>query len=293
MSMKIRYNTLFSYYWIGGLLVLLFLSSFSVPGIDRDLDKSSSLLFDQQLNKFSTLVFSDEFDSEGVVDSSKWLFETIPPRNGSWHNGEKQHYTNRPDNAYVSEGTLKIIAKKEEYTFEGSTKQYTSARLNSKFSFIYGRVDVRAKLPEGVGTWPAIWMLGKNITSIGWPACGEIDIMEHWGHNPTEVSSAIHTIACSGMTDCKETKIGQTIVPDYSSEFHVYSMEWSPDRIEFYLDRKLLYSYNPSEKTAKNWPFTESQYILLNVAMGGHAFDIDPDFRESAMEIDYVRIYQN
>ncbi|MFK7905872.1 MAG: glycoside hydrolase family 16 protein, partial [Chitinophagales bacterium] len=139
------------------------------------------------------LIFSDEFDVEGAVDSSKWLFETVPPNNGGWWNNEKQHYTDRLDNAYVSEGTLKIVAKKEEYTFAGSTKNYTSARLNSKFNFTYGRIDVKAKLPEGAGTWPAIWTLGANLGTAGWPVCGEIDIMEHWGNNQNYVQSAMHT----------------------------------------------------------------------------------------------------
>jgi beta-glucanase (GH16 family) len=240
----------------------------------------------------STLVFSDEFDTDGAVDPNKWLFETNPPNNGSWWNGEKQHYTDRLDNAYVSDGTLKIVAKKEQYTFAGSTKSYTSARLNSTFSFTNGRIDVRAKLPKGEGTWPAIWTLGSNTTTVGWPACGEIDIMEHWGHDPAKVSSAIHTVACSGVTNCQNARIGEKIVSDYSTAFHIYSAEWTSDAIKFYIDDQLLYAYSPSSITADNWPFTKNQFILLNVAMGGSWFDIDPNFTQSAMEIDYVRVYQ-
>ena len=239
-----------------------------------------------------TLIFADEFDTNGAVDPEKWLLETNPPNNGSWWNGEKQHYTDRLDNAYVSDGTLKIVAKKEPYTFAGSTKNYTSARLNSKFSFTYGRIDIKAKLPTGVGTWPALWTLGSNITSVGWPACGEIDIMEHWGHDATKVSSAIHTVACSGVNNCPTVKIGEEIVSDYATAFHVYSAEWTTEDIKFYLDDQLLYTYNPSPKTADNWPFTKNQFIILNVAMGGSWFDIDPDFDQSAMEIDYVRVYE-
>ena len=238
------------------------------------------------------LVFSDEFDVEGAVDSTKWLFETVPPNNGSWWNGEHQHYTNRLDNAYVSEGTLKIVAKKEQYTFEGSTKNYTSARLNSKFNFTYGRIDIKAKLPEGEGTWPAIWTLGSNHSTVGWPACGEIDIMEHWGHKPTVVSSAIHTVACSGVSNCVEHKVGERKVSDYATNFHIYSAEWTPKTIKFYLDNQFLYEYKPKSKTADNWPFTKNQFILLNVAMGGDWFGIDPNFSQSTMEIDYVRVYQ-
>ncbi len=242
--------------------------------------------------RFSTLAFADEFDTDGPVASETWTSETFPPNNGSWFNGEKQHYTDRTDNAYISDGTLKIVAKKEQYTFAGSTKSYTSARLLSKFSFTYGRIDIRAKLPSGEGTWPALWTLGSNITSVGWPACGEIDIMEHWGHNPTKVSSAIHTVACSGVNGCPTVKVGEISLPAYATEFHVYSAEWTEESIKFYIDEELLYTYNPATKTADNWPFTQDQFIILNVAMGGSWFNIDPDFTESEMEIDYVRVYQ-
>ncbi len=239
-----------------------------------------------------TLLFADEFEIDGPVDSQKWALETNPPNNGSWWNGEKQHYTDRLDNAYVSDGTLKIVAKKEQYSFAGSTKSYTSARLNSKFEFTYGRIDVRAKLPKGVGTWPAIWTLGSNITSVGWPACGEIDIMEHWGHIPTKVSGAIHTMACSGVTNCEEAKIGEKAINDYDSAFHIYSIDWTSEAIRFNVDNQLIYSYNPPAKTNENWPFYQNQFILLNVAMGADWFNIDPNFNQSTMEIDYVRVYQ-
>lgn len=239
-----------------------------------------------------TLIFADEFDKEGPVDAGKWIFETAPPNNGGWWNGEKQHYTDRLDNAHVSDGTLKIVAKKEEYTIDGSTKNYTSARLNSTFNFTYGRVEVKAKLPEGAGTWPAIWTLGSNIGAVGWPACGEIDIMEHWGHKPTIVSSAVHTLACSGVTRCDAHKMGEKGIEDYAAAFHTYAIDWTEEAITFYIDDQLLYTYKPTPKTADNWPFDKNQYILLNVAMGGEWFSIDPDFEQSAMEIDYVRVYQ-
>lgn len=149
-----------------------------------------------------TLVWYDEFNNDedtyisgvdNAVDATKWFHQTKFPNGSSWYNGEIQHYTNRKVNAYVSDGTLKIVAKKENFTEQGQTKNYTSARLNSKFAFTYGTIEIRAKLPTGVGTWPAIWTLGKNINergaywqqegygSVTWPACGEIDIMEHWG----------------------------------------------------------------------------------------------------------------
>jgi beta-glucanase (GH16 family) len=237
-----------------------------------------------------TLVWSDEFDVEGAVSEQNWKFETVPPNNGSWWNGEKQHYTDRLDNAYVSDGTLKITAKKETFTYNGSTKNYTSARLNSKHTFTYGRLDVRAKLPKGDGTWPAIWMLGANFNTVGWPACGEIDIMEHWGHIPAEVSSATHTPACSG--GCSNVRVGATILNDYDKEFHVYSVEWTSESLRFLIDGEFKYAYSPSSKNSQNWPYTADQFIILNVAMGGDWFVIDPNFDKASMEIDYVRLYQ-
>lgn len=238
------------------------------------------------------LVWSDEFDVEGAVSSSNWTAETFPPNNGSWFNGEKQHYTDRIDNAYVSNGTLKIVAKKETYTFQSWTKEYTSARLitQDKYEFTYGRVDVRAKLPTGNGTWPAIWMLGANHGEVGWPACGEIDIMEHWGYDPGIVASATHNTACSG--GCANAHVGSTTLSDYDTEFHVYSVEWKEEELNFLIDGEFKYRYKPSTKTTENWPYTADQFIILNVAMGGSWFTIDPDFTEAVMEIDYVRVYQ-
>ncbi|MDG1145127.1 MAG: glycoside hydrolase family 16 protein, partial [Flavobacteriales bacterium] len=158
---------------------------------------TSNFSFAQDWN----LVWSDEFESNGAVNSEKWHHQTLLPNGYSWYNSELQHYTNRIQNSYIENGLLKIVAIKENFNDQGHTKQYTSARLNSKFSFTYGKVEVRAKLPYGVGTWPAIWTLGKNIIEPGgywtnsfgttsWPTCGEIDIMEHWGDNQNYVQSA-------------------------------------------------------------------------------------------------------
>ncbi len=157
---------------------------------------------------YEDLVWSDEFNTNGVIDSNNWFHQTQLPAGGSWFNGEQQHYTNRIENSFVDNGFLNISAIKENYTDQGETKPYTSARLNSKFAFTYGRVDVRAKLPFGDGTWPAIWTLGKNVNedggfwdnqygTVGWPACGEIDIMEHGLGTTNHVSSALHT-PCAG-----------------------------------------------------------------------------------------------
>lgn len=252
---------------------------------------------------YSDLVWSDEFNTNGAVDPTKWHHQTQLPAGGSWFNGEVQHYTNELANSFVNNGALHIVAIRQPYTSQGFTKQFTSARLNSKFAFTYGRVDVRAKLPIQQGTWPAIWMLGKNINEDGgffdanfgntsWPACGEIDIMEH-GITPSRpinyVQSALHTPSSFGNT----VNHGGTLAANLGTDFHVYSMNWSPFQITFLLDGVAFYSYNPAVKTPSNWPFNLDQYLLLNIAMGGVAGTINSNFNQDTMVIDYVRVYQN
>lgn len=234
---------------------------------------------------FENLIFSDEFDVDGSPDDSKWNYNIGTGDNG-WGNGEKEYYTDRSENVIVEDGFLKITAIKEN--FEGS--QYTSTRMltQGKFEFTYGKVEVKAKLPFGNGTWPAIWMLGANIETVGWPACGEIDIMEHWGYNQGTVQSALHTISSYGST----TNHGAQFLEDVSSEFHVYAVEWDEEEIVFSVDDKVHYTYNPSVKNDETWPFTTNQFLILNVAMGGSWFEIDPNFTESSMLVDYVRVYQ-
>lgn len=246
---------------------------------------------------YDYLVWSDECDGEGVIDTDKWFHQTQLPNSGSWFNNEIQHYTNRIENAFLEGGSMRIMAKKETYTDQGYTKSHTSARLNSKFAFQYGRVEVRAKLPTGGGTWPAIWTLGQNITeagaywqtqgyaTTGWPFCGELDIMEHWGSNQDYVSSAIHTPSSHGAT----VNYGGRTLEGASEDFHVYAMEWTPDRVTFSVDDAVHYVYAPTVKNAETWPFDAPQYILLNVAILPH---ISSDFVKSSMDIDYVRVYQ-
>jgi beta-glucanase (GH16 family) len=247
-------------------------------------------------SNFTNLVWSDEFNGTGAITATNWFQQTQLPNGDSWYNNEQQHYTNRQVNAYVSNGTLKITAKKEVFTDQSVTKQYTSARLNSKFAFTYGRVEVRAKLPIGGGTWPAIWMLGKNVIEPGaywsstngtlnWPACGEVDIMEHWGNNQNYVQSAMHTPSSFGGT----VNLGGQTIATASSDFHIYTLEWTAQKMVFKVDGVTHYTYEPAVKDASTWPFDAPQYLLLNVAMQPY---IDPNFVSSAMEIDYVRVYQ-
>ena len=261
----------------------------SVPTDPHELD----VIYDQ-------LVWSDEFDTPGAIDPTKWFHQTQLPAGGNWFNGEEQHYTNRIENSFVEDGLMKIVAIKEEFTDQGETKSYTSARLNSKYAFTYGRVDVRAKLPLGDGTWPAIWTLGKNINEDGaywdnqgfgtttWPACGEIDIMEHGLGPVNHTSSAIHTPSSFGNT----MNTASQEISDVANNFHVYSVNWSPNQITFLVDDVGFYTYNPTVQDASTWPFDLEQYMILNIAMGGIAGTIAPTFTQSSMEIDYVRIYE-
>ena len=247
---------------------------------------------------YDTLIWSDDFEGEGAIDSSKWYHQTLLPNGSSWYNNEIQHYTDRIDNSNVSNGVLNIVAKKEVYSSQGVTKQYTSARLNSKFAFQYGKIEIRAKLPSGLGTWPAIWTLGRNINENGaywdnqgygttsWPACGEIDIMEHWGYNQNYVQSATHTPSSYGGT----VNIGGQVIPTASSEFHTYTLLWYPDRLVFSVDGNIHYTYKPIELNSDTWPFNEEQYLLLNFAI---LPDIDPNFVADTLEVEYVRVYQS
>lgn len=267
--------------------VLAYLDDFSYNGtITKDTDPI-----------FDNLVWSDEFEVDGAINSNKWFHQTKLPQNGSWFNGEIQHYTNKIDNSFVSNKVLRIVAKKETFTDQGVTKQYTSARLNSKFAFKYGRVEIRAKLPTGIGTWPALWMLGKNITENGgywntqgfgtssWPFCGEIDIMEHWGNNQNFVQSATHTPSSSGAT----VNLGGQNISTASTAFHTYTLVWTPKKLVFSVDGITHFTYNPPVKNANTWPFDADQYLLLNVAL---LPEISPSFTNGTMEIDYVRVYQ-
>ncbi len=224
--------------------------------------------------EFTNLVFYDEFENEGSPVDEKWHHQVIPPNNGGWFNGELQHYTARTENSYVSDGTLKIKALKEQYSYGGSTKSYTSARLNSKFAFTYGRVEVRAKLPAAAGTWPAIWTLGANCNETGsyfgsqygsgqWPGCGEIDIMEQTGWDKNTIISHFHW--GDGNTGEYKNRGGTKSVANTTGEFHIYSMEWTSSSIKTFVDGNLIYQLpNSSEK-----PYNHPHYLLLNIAIGG------------------------
>jgi beta-glucanase (GH16 family) len=255
------------------------------------------------------LVWGDEFENDGSVyvageindvDPAKWFHQTYPANGGNgWFNNEQQHYTDRTVNSYVSDGTLKIKAIKETYANPqtGSTQNYTSARLNSKYAFRYGRMDVRAKLPSEQGTWPAIWTLGQNITetgaywqtqgygTTGWPACGEIDIMEQ-DSNKSITSGAFHFPDAQGN---HTYTTNHTSVTDTEGTWHEYSMIWTADGISLMVDGVEFHNTSGVDMSY----FQNNHFILLNVAMGGAlGGGIDPNFSSAVMEIDYVRVYE-
>ncbi len=233
--------------------------------------------------EYDELVWSEEFEGTSL-DPRSWQFDigTGPDMDG-WGNNEEQYYTDRPENATVSNGTLKINAVKENY--DGSS--YTSARIKSDdlFEFTYGRVEIKAKLPGGAGTWPALWMLGENYENVGWPDCGEIDIMEYVGSNPDNVFATMHWKDNSGGNGPSAS----TTVTNAETEFHIYECYWSPTVVRFYVDGNEFHSVNIDD----SMPFNEDFYLVFNVAMGGTlGGSIDPNFTSATMEIDYLKVYQ-
>jgi beta-glucanase (GH16 family) len=233
-----------------------------------------------------TLVFSDEFDQAGALDPAKWGYEI-----GYVRNDEKQYYTSRAENVRAENGTLVIEGRREAY--QGYA--YTSASINTRrlFEFQYGRVEVRAKLPTGRGTWPAIWMLGTNIDQAGWPACGEIDVMENVGFEPTRIYGTIHTAAYNHVSGT--AKGANVTVTDPWETFHVYAMEWHPDRIDIFVDDAKYFTFRNEGTGSRAWPFDKPQYLLVNLAIGGAwggQKGIDDSLFPHRYLVDYVRVYQ-
>lgn len=229
---------------------------------------------------YTDLVWEDNFDTNGAPNAANWTYDLGA---GGWGNNESQTYTNSSDNVIVEDGFLKITA------ISTGGGNYTSSRIKSEnlFEFTYGRVEVRAKLPEGGGTWPAIWMLGANYDSpeFEWPACGEIDIMEHVGNNQNQVHGTLHYPGNSGGN----ANGASTTVPTASTEFHNYTVDWSPTAIRILVDDSVYFTF-PNTSTT---PFNNDFFLILNVAMGGtFGGAIDPNFTQSTLEIDYVRVYQ-
>lgn len=251
-----------------------------------------------------TLVWSDEFEKDGAPDSSKWVQEE-----GFIRNREEQYYTkDRRENARVEDGVLVIEARKESYPnarydanvgrdWRKSQKnaECTSASLTTKgkASWKRGRVEVRAKIPQGRGVWPAIWMLGNNIDEVGWPACGEIDIMEYVGFAPDTIHANIHT---KKYNHTKGTGKGdkRTIKRPYD-DFHVWALEWTDTRLEIFVDDEKLFAYEKESNDPDVWPFDKPHYLILNLAIGGSwggQKGVDDEIFPQKLLIDYVRVYE-
>jgi len=234
------------------------------------------------------MVWNDEFDHNGLPDTSKWKYNIGA---GGWGNNELEFYTaNRTENARVENGALIIEARKEKW----NNSNYTSARLvtKGKGDWKYGRIEVRARLPKGLGTWPAIWMLGST-NPLKWPDDGEIDIMEHVGFDQGKIHGSIHCKKYNHVIGTQKTAIVD--VPDCSENFHIYSVEWSAEKVTIGVDGKEYFSFNNEHSGYAAWPFDNPMHLLLNIAVGGNwggAKGVDDSIFPVRMEIDYVRVYQ-
>lgn len=234
-------------------------------------------------SKSEQLIWEENFDGT-TLDTKNWNIELGNgcPNLCGWGNDEAQFYTNK--NHKVENGFLTITAKKIDST-------YTSTRITTKdkFEYTYGRSEIRAKLPQGKGLWPALWMLGSNINEVGWPKCGEIDIVEYVGREPGTVFFSLHTANSFGNTiNTKKSKI-----QNIEDGFHIYEIEWNQDSISFYVDKVLQYTFNPPEKTEDVWPFDQPFFFIINCAIGGRfgGFDIDDDNLPQDFIIDYIKVY--
>jgi beta-glucanase (GH16 family) len=242
-----------------------------------------------------TLVWSDEFNGANgsLPDATKWTYET---GGNGWGNNELEYYANRAVNASIQDGNLVVTALKETYTgTDGVTRNYTSARLKTQglFAQTQGRFEARIKIPYGQGLWPAFWMLGNNIDQVGWPACGEIDIMENIGKEPSAIHGSAHGPGYVGE------KIGEIyVLPNgrrFANDYHLFAVEWEPETLRFFVDSTLYETITPASlPTGAKWVFDHPFFLLLNVAVGG-GWPGSPDSTTvfpQTMLVDYVRVYK-
>jgi beta-glucanase (GH16 family) len=243
-----------------------------------------------------TLAWSDEFSAPdgSAPDAKKWTYDI---GGKGWGNQELEYYTNRKENARIENGNLVITALRESYTgANGLTRDYTSARLKTQglFTQAYGRFEARIKIPEGQGMWPAFWMLGEDISSAGWPKCGEIDIMENVGKEPGTVHGSLHGPSTERPTSDLTAIFSLPAGQSFADDFHLYAIEWEPDIVRFYVDANLYATFNFSQwPTGGKWVFDHPFFIVLNLAVGGNwpgSPDASTKFPQS-MLVDYVRVY--
>jgi beta-glucanase (GH16 family) len=240
------------------------------------------------------LYWADEFTTDGLPDAQKWFFDV---GGDGWGNNEAQYYTDaRLENARIEDGVLIIEARQDGWPLESRQKShpYTSARIVSKgrADILYGRIEVRAKLPQGRGTWPAIWMLPTGNAYGTWPRSGEIDIMEHVGFDMGTVHGSLHTLNFNWSSGGNPT--GSVSVPEAHTAFHTYSVDWTPEAISFAVDGAVYFSADRISLNWEDWPFDQPFYLILNLAVGGFwggQQGIDPDIWPQRMEVDYVRFY--
>ena len=302
-------------YFLFALLVLLVVSCNKSK--DSPADNNSTINYNDNSSTTpvdtyvfnNELVWGDEFDVDGSISLDKWNTETVAPNNGSWWNGELQYYTDKENNIKIEDGLLKITAMYE--SFNG--KNYTSARINTqdKYEFTYGRVELRAKLPNWEGMWPAFWLLGANYDVIDWPYCGELDILEHGDYikdstidDPGLISSAVHYGPLDHksqyenipntffMATGQENFVrAEKIIDNPFDQFHTYALQWAPNKIQFFIDDEMYFEF-PLQ--AQHSPFDKPFFLILNLAVGGHWTDgyVAPGFDQATYEIDYVRVYQ-
>jgi beta-glucanase (GH16 family) len=244
-----------------------------------------------QVDTSYTLIWSDDFNYVGLPDSTKWGYDTEGNDFG-WGNNEAQIYTtSNKKNIWVNDGILKITALKEDTL----NKEYTSARLISLDSWKYGRIEVCAKLPEARGTWSAIWMMpgSWSFNDGNWPDIGEIDIMEHVGHDLGVVHASAHSKDYQWQIGTQKT--ATIMIKNASTEFNVYALEWTPDKLKAFVNDSLYFEYENEKLGESKWPYDKPFYLILNLAVGGawgSAKGIDDSAFPQTMEIDYVRVYQ-
>ncbi|MDB5200818.1 MAG: glycoside hydrolase family 16 [Ferruginibacter sp.] len=236
----------------------------------------------------ATPVWSEEFNTNGAPDPANWYYDI---GGSGWGNHELQYYSNDASNVAIDNGILSITARKQQ----SNGSNYTSARLVSKNKgdFLYGRAEIRAKLPAGRGTWPAIWMLPTDWVYGNWPASGEIDIMEHVGYDPNKVHFSAHTKSYNWTIGTERTAI-QTI-PTAITDFHKYRVDWTPYAVRGYYDDALIFTFVNDGKGFSSWPFDKRFHLLLNVAVGGDwggAQGVDDTVFPATMQVDYVRVYK-